>query len=299
MDKLTAAKYFLNVADTGSFSKTARQLGLPVSTVSRRIKDLEQSMGVELFRRSTRFLGLTEIGEIYYDQIQGAVNDFETVEELILEATGEPTGVIKISALPSYTDMHLYPLLREFRALYPKITVDLNTTDRVEHLLRDKYDFAIRPTSKPPENLIARVIDQHKMKLVASPRYIEKHGEIRNSGEVKNHRALCYRSASGEMPWQSYQHGKWKVVEKTPYFVCNDTTELLKIAAAGEGIALLPDWTTKSYIEEGLVARINIGWEISFINDLAHRLYLLYEKRSLQLKRNKVFLDFFMGKSGK
>ncbi|MGI9351803.1 MAG: LysR family transcriptional regulator [Rhizobiaceae bacterium] len=294
MDKLTAARYFLIVADTGSFSKTARQLGLPVSTVSRRIKDLEHSMGVELFRRSTRFLSLTEIGQIYYERIKNAVNDFETVEELIRQATGEPSGTIKISALPSFTDMHLYPLLRDFRAEFPKITVDLHTTDRVEHLLRDKFDFAIRPTSAPPENLIAKVIDQHRMLLVASPEYIEKHGAIRRPEDVKSHRALCYRSANGIMPWQSYLDGIWNVIEKVPYFACNNTTELLKITAGGEGIALLPDWTTRPYVQDGQVARINIGWEISFVNDLDHRLYLIYEKKSLQLKRNKVFLDFFM-----
>ena len=294
MDKLTAAKYFLNVADTGSFSKTAKLLDLPVSTVSRRIKDLEHNLGVELFRRSTRFLALTDLGKIYYERIEGAVKDFDTVEELFREATREPSGVIKISALPSYADMRLYPLVQEFRLHYPKITIDLNTTDQVEHLLRDKFDFAIRPTSKPPENLVAKVIDRHKMMLVASPEYVKKFGKIRDPDEVKNHQALCYRSATGVMPWQSYRDGVWQVVQKTPYFVCNDTTELLRIVCAGEGISLLPEWTTKEHLQKGLVEQINIGWEISFIDDLEHRLYLLYEKKNIELKRNRVFLNFLL-----
>ncbi|MEM9331520.1 MAG: LysR family transcriptional regulator [Pseudomonadota bacterium] len=294
MDKLTAARYFLKVADTGSFSKTAKFYNLPVSTVSRRIKDLEQNLGAKLLRRTTRFLSLTEIGEIYYKQVENAVDAFDLAEEAVNQASGRPSGTIRISALPSYSEMHLYPLIQQFRNAYPDIVVDLNTTDQVQDLVRDKFDFAIRPTSFPPEHLIAKVIDRHKMLLVASPGYLKKFGEVRDYKDLTTHRALCYRSANGVMPWYAFKNNDVHVIDKKPYFLCNDTNELLRIAADGEGIALLPEWTAKRALEDGLIEQVNFGWDVSFVSDLDHRLYLLYEQKASELTRNKLFLEFFL-----
>lgn len=298
MDKLTAIKYFIQVAESGSFSKTAKQFKLPVSTVSRRIKDLEQNLGIELFRRSTRFLTLTENGEVYYRHVNGAVKSFDTAEEIIRDATGNPSGTIKLSVLPSYATAKFYFLMQEFREHYPDIQIDVYSTDQVHDLMRDKFDFAIRPTSVPPENLVARVIDNHGMSMVASPEYVKEHGKIFDMNEVKKHKALCYRSGSGAMPWYARKGGnkEKKRIEVSPHFLCNDTDELLRVAAGGEGITILPDWTIKQSLLEGEVVRINIGWEASFATSDKHHLYLIYDRKVSELKRNRVFIDFFMNR---
>lgn len=294
MDKLTAAKYFIKVADTGSFSKTARQLGLPVSTVSRRVKDLEQHLGIELLRRSTRYLSLTELGKTYYNQVSQAVKDFEMADIILRETSTIPSGKLKISALPSYANQHLYPILEKFRNLYPEIMIELLATDNVQDLMKDNIDFAIRPTNCPPENLVAKVIDEHRMAIVASPSYLEKHGKLKSPDEVINHKTLCYGTSNGQLDWHSFYKKKWEKTKTSPYFMCSDTCKILEIVIQGEGIALLPEWTYLQSLKKGLVEKANVGWDASFRDSFKHKLYLIYDKKTSELKRNQTFLRFFL-----
>jgi DNA-binding transcriptional LysR family regulator len=293
MDKLTAARYFIKVADTGSFSKTAALLGQPVSTVSRRVKDLEQHLGVVLINRTTRHLSLTDLGRVYYNQVEEAVRAFELADQTIQQSSTKPSGKLKISALPSYANRHLYPILEKFRKQHPDIMVELMTTDIVHNLVTDNIDFAIRPTHKPPENLVAKVVDHHRMAIVCSPEYMKKYGPIKNWQDVINHKTICFSYLTGIMPWWAYSGNKWLTIDKIPYFVCTDTCKILDIAINGEGIALLPEWTYLESLNEGLLEIANKGWDASFSNSHDHKLYLLYDRKPSQLKRNRTFLKFF------
>lgn len=294
MDKLTASKYFIKVADSGSFSKAADLLDLPISTISRRIKDLEQNLGVQLLKRSTRYLSLTDLGRIYYDQIEQAVRDFEMADQLVQEAYSKPSGKIKISALPSYANKHVYPILKKFRNAYPEIIIELMCTDTVHDLIKDNIDFAIRPTSAPPENLIARIIDGHKMAIVASPAYLKKSPKITSFEDIKHHKAICFSTPSGPITWFSYANDTWHEIEKKPYVICSDTCKVLDIVINGEGIALLPEWTYLESLKKGLVEHINIGWDVSFRSNKNQKLFLIYDKKTSKLKRNQTFLKFFL-----
>ncbi len=294
MDKLTAARYFIKVADTGSFSKTAKLLGLPISTVSRRVKDLEQHLGVDLLKRTTRYLSLTDLGRIYYNQVEDAVRAFEMADQVLHQSSSRPSGKLKISALPSYANKHLYQILQKFREIHPDIIIELNTTEVIQDLMKDGLDFAIRPTSRPPENLVAKVINDHKMAIVGSPKYIREFGKLENPQDVINHKTICFTSLSGLMPWHAFHDNKWQIIDKIPYFICSDTCKILDIVKNGEGIALLPEWTYLDSLNEGLVEILNTEWDASFGSDYDHKLYLLYDKKTSQLKRNQTFLKFFL-----
>lgn len=294
MDKLTATKYFISVADNGSFSKTAKALGVPVSTISRRVKDLEQHLGIDLLKRSTRYLSLTDLGQTYYDQVKQAVRDFEVADLILYDTSNKPSGKLKISALPSYANLHLFPILEKFRRSYPDIMIELLTTDIVQDLMKDNIDFAIRPCSNPPENLVAKVIDEHRMAIVASPDYIEKYGTLNKPSDIRNHKTICYGTPHGQLPWNSFYKNKWVDIDPSPYFLCSDTCKILGIVIQGEGIALLPEWTYLESLKKGLVKKINIGWEASYRDNFDHRLFLLYDRKTSQLKRNQTFLRFFL-----
>ena len=294
MDKLTAARYFIKVADTGSFSKTASLLDLPISTVSRRVKDLEQHLGIILLKRTTRHLSLTDLGRVYYNQVEDAVRAFELADQIVLQSSSKPSGKIKISALPSYANKHLYPILEKFRKQHPEIIIELITTNLVHNLMTDNIDFAIRPTEKPPENLVAKEINKHRMAIVCSPDYLKKHGPLNSWQDVIKHKTLCFSYLTGMMPWWAYSKKRWYKIDKIPYFICNDTCKILDIALEGEGIALLPEWTYLQCLNEGLLEKANKGWEASFSNSHDHRLFLLYDKNQSMLKRNRTFLKFFL-----
>ena len=294
MDKLTAARYFIKVADTGSFSKTAKLLDLPISTVSRRVKDLEQYLGIILLKRTTRHLSLTDLGRVYYNQVEEAVRAFELADQIILQSSSKPSGKIKISALPSFANKHLYPILEQFRKEHPEIMIELITTNMVQNLMTENVDFAIRPTNNPPENLVAKEIDKHRMAIVCSPEYMEKHGPLNSWHDVINHKTICFSYLTGMMPWWAYSNKRWYKIDKIPYFVCTDTCKILDIVKKGEGIALLPEWTYSQSLNEGLVEKANKGWEASFSDSHEHRLFLLYDKKQSMLKRNRTFLKFFL-----
>lgn len=294
MDKLTATKYFIRVADTGSFSKTAKELGVPVSTISRRVKDLEQHLGVELLKRTTRYMSLTELGQTYYDNVKQAVRDFDMADMILQESSKTPSGKLKISALPSYANPHLYPILEKFRRSYPDIMIELLATDNVQDLMKDNIDFVIRPTNTPPENMIAKVIDEHRMAIVASPEYVKKSGTLKAPNEVINHKTICYGTLNGQLTWHAYYKKNWEKIKTSPYFMCSDTCKVLDIVIQGQGIALLPEWTYLESLNKGLVEKINIGWDVSFRPSFEHRLYLIYDKKTSQLKRNQTFLKFFL-----
>ena len=294
MDKLTATKYFIRVVDTGSFSKTAKELGVPVSTISRRVKDLENHLGIDLLKRSTRYLSLTELGQTYYDHVKQAVRDFEMADLLLQEASSEPSGKIKISALPSYADQHLYPMLEKFRRLYPNIMIELLATDTLQDLMKDNIDFAIRPTNSPPENLVAKVIDEHRMAVVASPKYVEEYGLLKTPTDILKHKTICYGTPNGQLSWYAYYKKSWEKIQTSPYFLCSDTSKILDIVIEGEGIALLPEWTYLESLKNGLVEKMNVGWEASLRDSFDHKLFLIYDKKTSQLKRNQTFLKFFL-----
>lgn len=294
MDKLTATKYFIKVADTGSFSKTARLLDVPVSTISRRVKDLEQHLGVELLKRTTRYLSLTDVGKAYYNQINQAVNDFDMADQIVQETSTNLSGRIKISALPSFANKHLYPILEKFRSQYPDITIELITTDTVQDIMKDGIDFVIRPTNTPPQDLVAKVIDMHRMAIVASPEYLKNSAPIKNWRDIKHHKSICYAGSNGIMPWYIFSENNWHEIEKTPYVIFSDTCKILDIVINGEGIALLPEWTYLESQDNGLLKPINKNWQTYFTSNNDQRLYLLYDKKTSQLKRNQTFLKFFL-----
>lgn len=294
MDKLTATKYFIKVADTGSFSKTAKNLNLPISTVSRRIKDLEQHLGVELLRRTTRYLALTESGKIYYDQVAPAVQSFEMADQLLKESSSELSGKLTISALPSYANKHLYPMLEKFRMKYPEIIIELICTTTLQDIIKDNIDFIIRPTHSPPDHLVAKVIDNHNMAIVATPKYLADVAPITHWDTIQNHKAICYATESGIMSWYAYQNDTFHEINKNPYVIYSDTCKVLDSVLNNEGIALLPEWTYHESLEAGEVQIVNKDWQGMFKPSLDQKLYILYDKKTSKLKRNQTFLKFFL-----
>ncbi|KAG1702985.1 putative HTH-type transcriptional regulator YafC [Nymphon striatum] len=140
------------------------------------LKTWNNTLGFMLINRTTRHLSLTDLGTVYYNQVEEAVRAFELADQTIQQSSTKPSGKLKISALPSYANKHLYPILEKFRKQHPDIMVELMTTDIIHNLVTDNIDFAIRPTHKPPENLVAKVVDHHRMAIVCSPEYIKKFG---------------------------------------------------------------------------------------------------------------------------
>jgi len=142
MDKLRALQYLLKVADTLSFSRAAKAFGVPASSISRRITDLEAELGVELLHRTTRMVRLTEIGALYMEQVRAGLAQLNDADELVGQRSSMPSGTLRISSMPSYGQLLLMPALQDFCDRYPDIVLDVHLSDALVDLGRDQIDIA-------------------------------------------------------------------------------------------------------------------------------------------------------------
>lgn len=207
MDRLRALRYFVKLANTLSFSETASHFRVPSSSVSRRIKDLESELGAGLFVRTTRSVRLTEMGRLYFNEVEGALQSIEMADELVSAQSRAPTGMLRITAMPGYGERFVLPALDRLRQLHAGIDFDVNFTDQVISLSGNDVDIAIRAASELPGHVVARRLGDHRFVLVASPDYLAQNGVPRTSNDLKDHPAFMYRVPHGILNWLALQDG--------------------------------------------------------------------------------------------
>ena len=197
MDKIRALKYFLKVAETSSFSNAAKHFSVPASSVSRRIRDLEMELQVELFHRSTRVVKLSALGEVYYDQVKNIIQSLENADDLVSQRSNSPSGQLRISVMPGYGKMCLYPILNKFRQQYPNIILDIELTNQLADITQNEVDIAIRGTAALPDRAVAKKLCENEFVIVAAPEYLEKHGTPIQWEDILEHQTLLYRGPNG------------------------------------------------------------------------------------------------------
>ncbi|AVX02779.1 nitrogen assimilation regulatory protein nac [Maritalea myrionectae] len=296
MDRLRAIRYFIKVAETQNFTLAAKALGVPASSVSRRIQDLEADMGISLLTRTTRVVKLTELGEIYLEQVRGAVAGLDAAESVVRDRPGAPTGLLRITCTPSYGSFCLMPVLRKMRTKFPDLVVDLELTDQVSNLASDDVDLAIRATADPPERAIARKLTDNRFTLVAAPNYLEHFGNPKILADLDQHRTLLYRGPQRIIHWQAKLiAGGWKEVMTHPSFICNAGAEMVAEAEAGMGLALLPRWGIEQQLATGALKPLSLeDAELAPSRNDQSGIYLLYHQPKYRLNKIKTSVDFLL-----
>lgn len=168
MDQLRALKYFVQVVETGSFTKAAEVCSVSPSSLSRRVADLEKNLGATLLKRSTRVVTLTEVGQRYYQQVSDIIRTLEISDESVRSYQTTPMGVLNISSTVGFGEQILLPLLDEFSDLYPQVTLNVTLSDELSTLARDEVDLAIRGGYAPDERVVAiRLMDNNFIPVAA------------------------------------------------------------------------------------------------------------------------------------
>ena len=289
MDQLRALRYFSKLAQTLSFSETADYFRVPSSSVSRRIKDLEENLGIELFLRTTRSVSLTDLGVLYLAEIKTALQTIEIADEMCKAQSISPSGTVRITAMPAYAELYVLPAIDKMRKLYPDLEFDLNITDQTLSLSSNDADIAIRATSDLPEQVVARQLSKHNFILVASPDFINQNGKPQTSDDLNLFPIFMYRTPRGVLNWQAQKNQTWKDIELTPKYVSNHGQSLLESVVSGQGIALLPSWGVAKEISTGQLQEIELkDGRLSTSGDLKMNMYLLYHPPKFQLKKNKI-----------
>ncbi len=191
---------FVRVVEAGSFSKAAAREGMPVSSVSRKIADLEKALGVRLLERSTRQLRMTEIGQGYFESCRRGLTEFEAADSLVTQRQAEISGRLRISIPPSMSDLAIVPLLGAFQERYPKVIVHCLVTERYIDYIADGIDLSFRvgqPNNRD-SNIVASTVAVQRPRLLASPAYLARIEPVTRPQDVVPQR-LCRRLAgSGE-----------------------------------------------------------------------------------------------------
>ncbi|MCZ6502161.1 MAG: LysR family transcriptional regulator [Gammaproteobacteria bacterium] len=240
MEKYTGLRTFVQVVDTGSFSSTARLMGVAPSSVSRQINELEAELSVQLFQRTTRKLSLTEAGQVFHERVAKIILDLDEAR-LAVSQLGSPSGVLRIS-VPSGIGRELVASnLPAFLARYPGIRVVLSMTDELVDTVEDRLDVAIRMGQLSDSTLRARKIVESRRLVCASPEYLDKAGEPKTPGDLAGHNCLTWRAHPGHNVWKFRHKKRTHEVRVTGDFFARSADALIAAAAAGLGLVLLPD----------------------------------------------------------
>ena len=264
MIDLNSLAIFATVVDANSFSEAARRLKIPTSTVSRRIAELEDQLGVRLLERSTRNLRLTDVGSEVLEQARRSVEVSEAIENVVSNRLSNISGLLRLSAPPSISDTMLQPLISAFQASYPDVRIHIFVTDRYVDHIAEGIDlvFRIGPGAQRDSSLVAKKIMTYRHRLLASPAYLDKSKPLEKPQDLLGHRLLAFAYFKAENSW-TFHHTNGKDKETlsfAPHLSMNDFTGLASALLAGGGIGDLPPVVQPELVREGRLVEVMPEW---------------------------------------
>ncbi|WP_299006503.1 LysR family transcriptional regulator [uncultured Shewanella sp.] len=301
MDKIRALRYFKRVAELDSFTAVAQEFHVPASSISRRIRDLEASLGVTLLQRSTRQVEVTELGKLYYTLISKGMAQLDQADELISQQHDAPSGLIRISCMPSYGEQKLPPLLEQFSQRYPNIIFDLHYSDDIISLGKDPIDIAIRGGYAPDEHVIAKRLSSNQFILVATPQYIERLGQPLplTAASIQTASTLQYRGPNGLIDWH-YLNNKhsdkpqWETLTLSPSLISNNAKALATALLNHRGLALIPNWSLYDHLKTKTLIEVPTESPLTVAPNRDIGIFLLYERNKYQIPKIQLCVDFLV-----
>ncbi len=278
---------FISIVEQKSFTSAADYFGMTKSVVSKHITRLEKSLGVQLLRRSTRKLSLTEAGQALYERCSHIKTDLEDAEQAALNTHIKPNGTLRVNSTFGFGHLHLVPALADFMKIYPDIKVELHLGGHYDDLIEHGLDLGIRIGKLPTSNLVARRLSQRYMRVCASPEYLKRHGKPETPDDLYKHNCLLYLNSPTGDEWHfESPKGKIKIKIQTN-FASNSSQSLEAAAVAGIGIILLPGYMMTKHIKQGKL--------ISLLDDYCPAnigIHAVYPATRHLATKVRLFIDF-------
>jgi LysR family transcriptional regulator, regulator for bpeEF and oprC len=294
---LSAVEAFVRVAESKSFTEAGRIMGLTGSGVSRAINRLEAQTGVLLLNRTTRSVGLTAEGAIFYERCRNLLAEFREVEAELLEAASVPSGRLRITAPIGYARSVLVPMLPKFQRLYTNLVVETSLSDVVVDLIDDGFDLAIRIGELVPPKLTSRRIGVAKWVACASREYLEEHGRPTSPDDLALHDCVAYQSAETRRhhDWQFWFGSRsWTIrIGDIARHVVDHCDVILDSALAGAGIVYLHDYVVEPHLRKGTLVRV--------LEDFAtpeRSIQLLFPAARALSPKVRAFVDYALNELG-
>lgn len=256
MSRYEEIETFVRVVEAGSITKAAEQLKIAKSAVSRRLKELEARLGVQLMTRTTRKLTLTDTGETLYTRFVVVLADWEESESAASDAQAALAGSIRIAAPLSFGVAHLGPAIIDFMRAHPLVDFDIDFSDRKVDLISEGMDLAIRIGDLSDSSLIARKIATMSTAAAASPAYLKQHGTPRTPDDLKAHKELRYGIRARTSWAYKTPDGEEGQVDLAPRLRASNGEFLRDAAIAGEGVLIEPRFIIYENLRDGSLVEI-------------------------------------------
>jgi len=285
-DRLQELALFVRTAESGSFSKAAREFGLSQPSVSRAISALERRLGVKLLIRTTRQLSATDAGEALLARAREALLAIDDAESAARGAD-RLSGVLRIALPPGYGGRRIAPLLPGFLARHPLLKIDLLMSDRYENLIAEGADLALRIGDLPDSSFVARKLDSARRLFVAAPSYLARRGNPESLADLALHDLIGGPTDAGEESWIARRDGRVERVEVSPRIHSRSATGVVACAVAGLGVASGSMWMAAEALATGELVEVLADYALDPVTA-----YVVFPAGRRPSQRARAFSDY-------
>lgn len=289
--------FFVAAVEHGGFAAASRRLGLPKSTLSKRVAELEEALQARLIHRTSRSFTLTDLGRDFYEHARASIIEAEAAQDVVRQRVAEPSGTVRITASVPVAQAQLAAHLPRLAQRFPRLRLQLDVTDRFVDVVQEGYDIAVRShfAPLPDSGLVQRRIAQESIVLVASPGYLDTHGMPSDPEALEGHEGLL--SGAGAMRWTLMPEeadARAVQVAPRPRMIANESQVLRAAAGAGLGIACLPESMCRPELDDGRLTRVLPGWHAGRVTTT-----LVMPHRRGQLPGVRAVVDFLIESLGR
>lgn len=261
MDRLEAMGAFVSVAERRGFAPAARALGVSPSTVTRLVASLEERLSIRLLHRTTRSVTLTPAGARYLERARRVLADVDEAERTARAERTEPTGRFVVTAPRLFGRREVAPLVCAFLARYPAVRGELRLSDRVENLIEEGIDVAVRIAHLDDSTLVARRLGSTRRVVVASPGYLTAHGVPRRPRDLVRHEVIHFSPGAAAPEWRFERDGREERVPVVPRFTTNAADAAISLAERGAGLTMALGYQVADAVASGRLRVVLAGHE--------------------------------------
>ncbi len=287
---LENVQVFVRVVQAKSFTEAGKQLGLPKSTISRRVSRLEDDLGVRLLQRTTRKLALTEAGSAFFEQVAPALEAVRSATAWVGEMQSIPRGTIRVTAPFDFGTHFLSRIAAEFSAEYPEIRVEVSLSERMVDLISEGFDLAFRGGRLEDSSLVARPLGKGKAWVIASPDYLAARGIPKHPRDLAGHECILFRASFGADRWTlEGPDGATETVSVRGRVTSDEFGFVKSMVAGGHGIGCVPWMLCEPDLSSGRLVRILSPWGVP-----GGQMHLVYPSAEHLPQRVVLFRDFVL-----
>ncbi|RYY76367.1 MAG: LysR family transcriptional regulator [Gammaproteobacteria bacterium] len=298
MDTLRGIESFVKAVENGSIAAAAKRMGISAAAASQNIARLEEYLGVRLLLRTTRSMALTESGEVYYEKVRTIVNEITEANAAVTSLSTEPQGRLCIASTAAFGRHVVAPLIPEFNLRYPRIAIELMTTDRNVDHIQESVDISIRIKQQLEDGMVARRIATIPTHFCAAPTYLARAGRPTTPEELRHHDCLVFRvPVDGRfLRWGFVRDGLRFEADVRATMISDDIDVLAQFAVAGGGITRLAAFVANPFISSGQLETLFLQSENSQVSAEIEPLdiYLCVRDRHQLTSKARIFMDYLV-----